>query len=34
KVAIVATMRKLLTIANAMMRSMTPWRAPVQDATP
>lgn len=34
KVAIVATMRKLLTVANAMMRSLTPWRAPVQDAAP
>jgi transposase len=34
KVAIVATMRKLLTMANAIMRSLTPWRAPVQEAAP
>jgi transposase len=34
KVAIVATMRKLLTMANAIMRSYTPWRAPVHAAIP
>ena len=28
KVALVACMRKLLTILNAMLRDMTPWRAP------
>ncbi|MGH7078607.1 MAG: IS110-like element ISMae40 family transposase, partial [Acetobacteraceae bacterium] len=28
KVAIVAVMRKLLTILNAMVRDGTPWRAP------
>ena len=30
KVVIVACMRKLLTILNAMIRDMTPWRSPVQ----
>jgi transposase len=30
KVALTACMRKLLTILNAMIRDMTPWRAPVQ----
>ena len=29
KVALVACMRKLLTILNAMLRDMTPWRSPV-----
>ncbi len=29
KVALVACMRKLLTILNAMIRDMTPWRAPL-----
>ncbi len=28
KVALVACMRKLLTILNAMMRERTPWRCP------
>jgi len=30
KVALTAYMRKLLTILNAMIRDMTPWRTPVQ----
>jgi transposase len=29
KVAIVACMRKLLTILNAMMKNQTPWQPPV-----
>ncbi len=28
KVALVACMRKLLTILNAVMRERTPWRSP------
>ena len=31
KVALVACMRKLLTILNAMMRNGTPWEEPVRE---
>ncbi len=34
KVALVACMRKLLTILNAMMKHRTPWRDPGMHATP
>lgn len=34
KVALVACMRKLLTILNAMVRSQTPWRAPDLQKSP
>jgi transposase len=34
KLALTACMRKLLTILNAIMRSNTPWRLPLQSDTP
>jgi transposase len=34
KLAIVAAMRKLLTILNAMLRSMQPWMQPVVHTSP
>ncbi len=34
KVALVASMRKLLTILNAMVKHQQSWRAPIDEATP
>ncbi len=34
KVALVACMRKLLVILDAMLKSQQPWRLPVSDTSP
>jgi len=33
KVALIATMRKLITILNAILKTNTPWRPPCSAAT-